>query len=490
EGALEPRPRPRREGGERVGHAGSVAPLRKAAARAPGAGRPRLTTTDPAADDGRCDGDDPSSRAQHGAVPDRHRPGRTGRAAAREGARGRCRRAAPARALRRARRGALARGRPPRERAGAAAGAPARAGQDAGRLVRAGRRGARRRGEAAAPARARAVRGAAVRASLRVDGARAADRGGPARRRRALPRDVRGVPGRRPRRRGGVRRPGGGPASMARARADDLGAAGIRPVAEPAPGGARRRRGGGQRIGAALRPRRQPARRLGAPGHARARRLPGARARALGGRRRPRDARADRAGGRDVPAGPRAARVRDRRLDGLPARRARRCVTQRFDIVVVGGGTAGCILAARLSEDSGRTVCLLEAGPDYGPLAGGRWPAEMLDARAMPFTHDWGSGGEDGRSLGARILGGSSAHNACAMLAGTPADYDEWGPGWGWETIAPYLARARAALRTQRANTDRPAPFHAAVVEAAQALGLPLLADADDPASPVGVAPF
>ncbi len=165
-------------------------------------------------------------------------------------------------------------------------------------------------------------------------------------------------------------------------------------------------------------------------------------------------------------------------------------MTQRFDIVVVGGGTAGCILAARLSEDSSRTVCLLEAGPDYGPLAGGRWPAEMLDARAMPFTHDWGSGGEDGRSLGARILGGSSAHNACAMLAGTPADYDEWGPGWGWETIAPYLARARAALRTQRANTDRPAPFHAAVVEAAQALGLPLLADADDPASPVGVAPF
>ncbi len=39
---------------------------------------------------------------------------------------------------------------------------------------------------------------------------------------------------------------------------------------------------------------------------------------------------------------------------------------ERFDVIVVGGGTAGCVLAARLSEEPGRTVCLVEAGPDYG----------------------------------------------------------------------------------------------------------------------------
>jgi choline dehydrogenase len=161
-----------------------------------------------------------------------------------------------------------------------------------------------------------------------------------------------------------------------------------------------------------------------------------------------------------------------------------------YDVVVVGGGTAGCILAARLSEAPERTVCLLEAGPDYGPWEAGRWPAEMVDARALPFTHDWGRGGEDDRSLGARILGGSSAHNACAVVRGTPADYDEWGPGWTSAELEPYLARARAALRTAPANTDRPAPFHAALLAAAQSAGMPVLADPDDPATPVGVAPF
>jgi choline dehydrogenase-like flavoprotein len=50
----------------------------------------------------------------------------------------------------------------------------------------------------------------------------------------------------------------------------------------------------------------------------------------------------------------------------------------RFDVLVRGGGTAGCVLAARLSEDPDRTVCLVEAGPDYGPYTEGRWPNDIL----------------------------------------------------------------------------------------------------------------
>jgi choline dehydrogenase len=159
----------------------------------------------------------------------------------------------------------------------------------------------------------------------------------------------------------------------------------------------------------------------------------------------------------------------------------------RYDVVVVGGGTGGCVVAARLSEDARRTVCLVEAGPDYGPYQDGRWPADLLDPRGLTFTHDWGVGGEDERSLGARVIGGCSSHNACMAVAGSAADYDEWGAAWSSARIEPYLARARTMLGVAPANTDDPGPLHAAFLEAASGLGLPLLDGLDDPSQPTGV---
>ena len=161
-----------------------------------------------------------------------------------------------------------------------------------------------------------------------------------------------------------------------------------------------------------------------------------------------------------------------------------------FDVIVVGGGTAGCVLASRLSENSGRRVLLVEAGPDYGSLDEGRWPSEILDARTIARSHGWGPGGEDGRSLGGRLLGGSSAVNACMVIEGSPADYDEWGPGWSYADILPHLDRAKAELRTAPANTELPGPFHAAFLKAAQEGGFALLSDPNDPSQPTGVAPF
>lgn len=132
-----------------------------------------------------------------------------------------------------------------------------------------------------------------------------------------------------------------------------------------------------------------------------------------------------------------------------------------FDDLVVGGGSAGCVVAARLAA-TGRDVCLVEAGPDYGPFAEGRWPADIVDGRWLAFSHSWETSREDRSQLRARILGGCSAHNACVALRGVAGDYDGWGHGWSDAALEPYLARAESALSVRRFTADELAPWHAA----------------------------
>ncbi len=137
-----------------------------------------------------------------------------------------------------------------------------------------------------------------------------------------------------------------------------------------------------------------------------------------------------------------------------------------FDVLVLGGGTAGCVLAARLSEEPARQVCVVEAGPDYGPFQNGGWPEDILDARALAFSHSWETDREDRSQLRARILGGCSSHNACVVLEGAPADYDEWGPGWTYAELEPYLRRAERALRTRPLEPAELSPWHRGFAEA------------------------
>ncbi|WP_329335294.1 GMC family oxidoreductase N-terminal domain-containing protein [Streptomyces sp. NBC_00663] len=119
------------------------------------------------------------------------------------------------------------------------------------------------------------------------------------------------------------------------------------------------------------------------------------------------------------------------------------------DVLVLGGGVAGCVLAARLSEDPDRSVCLVEAGPDHGPDPAS-WPRTLRDARALPRDHVWERGVAVHR-LRARVLGGSSCVNGCWHTWGSDADHAEWtragGPRWSAAGMAPYRDRAMGRMR-------------------------------------------
>jgi choline dehydrogenase len=140
-----------------------------------------------------------------------------------------------------------------------------------------------------------------------------------------------------------------------------------------------------------------------------------------------------------------------------------------YDVVVAGGGTAGCVLAGRLSEDPARTVCLVEAGPDYGRYDEGGWPADILNGGRLALdSHCWERCNEEDRSqLRARILGGCSSHNACVIPRAADADYDDWGPGWTATELRPYLDRAEQTFGTRVLDENELTPFMKAFVDAA-----------------------
>jgi choline dehydrogenase len=136
-----------------------------------------------------------------------------------------------------------------------------------------------------------------------------------------------------------------------------------------------------------------------------------------------------------------------------------------FDYVIVGGGSAGCVLAARLTEDPGVRVLLLEAGPD--PDAEEiRIPAAY--SRLFRTRYDWNfvtlpQERADGRAIywpRGRVLGGSSALNAMIYIRGNRSDYDAWRDefgctGWGYRELLPYFLRAED-------NSRGASPYHGA----------------------------
>ena len=138
-----------------------------------------------------------------------------------------------------------------------------------------------------------------------------------------------------------------------------------------------------------------------------------------------------------------------------------------FDVVVVGAGTAGCVLAARLSEEPGRRVALIEAGPDFGPADGGGWPAEIAGDRwvAHETEFDWGYhaplSGRQQPYLRGRVVGGSSAINALGINWGLRQDYDGWAArgleGWDFEGLLPAFRRVERLVEDEGAGPIEPA---------------------------------
>lgn len=169
-----------------------------------------------------------------------------------------------------------------------------------------------------------------------------------------------------------------------------------------------------------------------------------------------------------------------------------------FDYVIVGGGSAGCVMAARLAENPKFRICLIEAGGENRNLAI-RAPLGIVGlVPAFPFFGfaNWayetepqaGLNGRRGYQPRGRGLGGSSAINAMLYIRGHPSDYDGWAAagctGWGWEDVLPWFRFSERNCRgtdayhgfsgpLQVADQKRPRPMARAFVDAAVEAGHP-----------------
>jgi choline dehydrogenase len=168
--------------------------------------------------------------------------------------------------------------------------------------------------------------------------------------------------------------------------------------------------------------------------------------------------------------------------------------------IVLGAGTGGAAVAGLLAEHDTDPVLLLEAGPDYGPRSSPAWPGDMLDARVVPTSHDWGHSSEGtypDRVLDfprARIVGGCSAHNGCTAAVGAHADWDGWAaagnPGWAATDVEPLIDLVRERFRVRALCLDELTPVQRTFVEAGCAAGLPLAHDLHELTAGVGIGPM
>ncbi|KAH7886400.1 GMC oxidoreductase [Phlebopus sp. FC_14] len=188
---------------------------------------------------------------------------------------------------------------------------------------------------------------------------------------------------------------------------------------------------------------------------------------------------------------------------------------REYDYIIVGGGTAGCVLASRLSEDPSVSVLVVEAGGSHDKERLSKIP--LAAAQLLKSKRDWSYVTEPQQALNGRqinyargkMLGGSASINALVYQHCSPSDFDEWermgAKGWGYKYLAPYLRKSEKFTPNPLYPVDinemgTTGIWHTTFsythavcekwIEATQALGISRIADLNTPCGPIGVARF
>jgi choline dehydrogenase len=156
-----------------------------------------------------------------------------------------------------------------------------------------------------------------------------------------------------------------------------------------------------------------------------------------------------------------------------------------FDYIIVGAGSAGCVLANRLTEDPNTKVLLLEAGPRdtnlwiHVPLGYGKLFARTDVNWAYESEPEPALNGRRIFTPRGKVLGGSSSINGLVYIRGQPEDYDGWRiPGWDFKSLVPYFEKAERELKVSDLERHE---LCDAFIASARALGIPRNDDFNGP---------
>ena len=177
-------------------------------------------------------------------------------------------------------------------------------------------------------------------------------------------------------------------------------------------------------------------------------------------------------------------------------------MSKRFDYIIIGAGSAGCVLANRLSKDKKNTVCVLESGPQSNS-----WKVDMPSALLYTMhdpKYNWKYYSEPEPYLNNRrifcprgkMIGGCSSHNGMVFVRGNPLDFERWAsyglPNWSYKNVLPYFKKletwsggenlyrgGKGPLKVNRSKIDERFPLFNSLIKAAAEAGYETFEDSN-----------